>query len=70
MEYPEGIRVTKDREVIVSERGNNRLSLFTHDGNFIRHIGDGVPDGLLEPVGVASDNQNRVYVCDTGAAFR
>ena len=39
----EGVRITPDgKHVLVAEYGNHRLSLFTMEGVFVRHIGAGV----------------------------
>jgi hypothetical protein len=39
-----------DRHVAVTDGGNDRVSVFSVDGAFIRHVGVGV---LVDPVGIA-----------------
>jgi hypothetical protein len=33
-----GIRITADGQVVVSDRGNNRIQVFQKDGTFVREI--------------------------------
>jgi DNA-binding beta-propeller fold protein YncE len=52
-----------DRHVAVAEQDNGRVSVFSIDGQFIRHVGVGV---LREPVGVACSAFDELVVADTG----
>jgi DNA-binding beta-propeller fold protein YncE len=52
-----------DRRVAVVEQGNNRVSVFSIDGEFVRHVGVGV---LKRPQGVAcSAFDDELVVADT-----
>jgi DNA-binding beta-propeller fold protein YncE len=52
-----------DRHVAVAEWGNSRVSVFSIDGEFIRHIGVGVLDS---PQGVACSAFDELVVADGG----
>jgi sugar lactone lactonase YvrE len=52
-----------DRHVAVTDSWNGRVSLFSIDGEFIRHVGVGV---LKQPLGVACSALNELFVADTG----
>jgi tripartite motif-containing protein 2/3/tripartite motif-containing protein 71 len=52
--------------VYVSEGDNQRVSVFTSDGQFVMafgRMGEG-PGEFKEPRGLAVDNSGVVYVCD------
>jgi hypothetical protein len=52
-----------DRHVAVADYGSDRVSVFSIDGEFIRHVGVGV---LKDPVGVACSAFDELVVSDTG----
>jgi DNA-binding beta-propeller fold protein YncE len=52
-----------DRHVAVTEWGNHRVSVFSIDGTFVRHVGVGV---LRDPAGVACSAFDELVVADTG----
>jgi tripartite motif-containing protein 2/3/tripartite motif-containing protein 56 len=52
-----------DRHIAVADMGNGRVSVFSIDGEFIRHIGVGV---LKRPVGVACSAFDELVVADGG----
>ena len=54
--------------VYVAEGGNHRISVFTTDGVFIRHIGhQGSGEGEFNnPYGITVDMLGNLYVSDTG----
>ncbi len=52
-----------DRHVAVADRDNDRVSVFSVDGEFIRHVGVGV---LRGPQGVAVSAFDELVVADTG----
>jgi DNA-binding beta-propeller fold protein YncE len=54
--------MSRDRRVAVVEQGNDRVSVFSIDGEFIRHVGVGV---LKRPVGVACSAFDELVVADT-----
>jgi hypothetical protein len=51
------------RHVAVVDLGNGRVSVFSVDGEFIRHVGVGVLSG---PMGVAASAFDELVVADTG----
>jgi DNA-binding beta-propeller fold protein YncE len=52
-----------DRHLAVADRDNSRVSVFSIDGHFIRHVGVGV---LHRPVGVACSAFDEIIVADAG----
>jgi hypothetical protein len=59
---PAGLCLTSgDRHVAVADHDNHRVSVFTVDGGFVRHVGAGV---LSFPVGVASSSFDELVVAD------
>ena len=49
------------------ELGNNRISIFTIDGEFIKAFGikGSGPVQFKSPFGIGLDKNGTVYVCDT-----
>lgn len=68
---PAGLAVDSDDNIYVTDRGNDRIQIFTSDGTFITAIGSqGGEDGQFNrPEGVGVDpysNTGLVYVAATG----
>jgi DNA-binding beta-propeller fold protein YncE len=64
LHYPCGVCfLSDDRHVAVADWGNHRVSVFSIDGEFIRHIGVGV---LKDPQGVAASAFDELVVADAG----
>ena len=63
---PEGLCVSGDH-VYVTERGNNRVSVFHTSGQFVHSFGEwGSGRGELKyPRGIAIDQDGFVFICDT-----
>lgn len=63
---PWGLCVTKHNEVIIADRRNNRIQVFSSDGTFKFKFGSkGTLNGQFDlPAGVASDINNRIIVVD------
>lgn len=63
---PNSIAVDRDKNIYVSDSGNDRVQVFTPQGEFIRSI-NGSPDGQGDPVfsnprGIAIDANDRLFV--------
>ncbi len=64
LRYPHGLCfMSGDRLVAVASRGCSRVSVFSIDGTFIRHVGVGV---LSHPEGVAASAFDELVVADCG----
>jgi DNA-binding beta-propeller fold protein YncE len=64
LDGPRGLCIIPDdRHIAVAELGNNRVSVFSVDGEFIRHVGVGV---LKRPQGVAASTCDELVVADWG----
>jgi DNA-binding beta-propeller fold protein YncE len=55
--------INDDRHIAVADIRNNRVSVFSVDGQFIRHVGVGV---LNNPRGVACSTVHELVVADSG----
>jgi hypothetical protein len=55
--------VHSDRHIAIADMGNDRVSVFSIDGEFIRHVGVGLLNG---PEGVACSAFDELVVADTG----
>jgi hypothetical protein len=55
--------MSRETRVAVADTDNNRVSVFTIDGAFVRHVGVGV---VKEPVGVACSACDELVITDTG----
>jgi DNA-binding beta-propeller fold protein YncE len=64
LRYPRGLCfMSGDRHVAVTEWGNDRVSVFSIDGEFVRHVG---VDVLANPQGVASSAFDELVIADYG----
>jgi tripartite motif-containing protein 71 len=64
LNHPRGLCfMSGDRHVAVADWGNHRVSVFSVDGEFIRHVGVGV---LHYPQGVAASAFDELVVADYG----
>jgi DNA-binding beta-propeller fold protein YncE len=65
LRWPRGLCFTDaDRRIAVAESWNNRVSVFSVDGDFIRHVGVGV---LNMPLGVAVSTFDELVVADSNS---
>jgi DNA-binding beta-propeller fold protein YncE len=63
LNYPLGLCfVSGGRHIAVTDHYNDRVSVFTTDGDFVRHVGVGV---LCRPHGVACSDYDELVVADT-----
>ena len=65
LDYPYGIAFNSHQEMIVSESGDHRLSIFDIRGQKIRTFGShgDSPDQMIYPAGIATDDTDNIYVC-------
>jgi hypothetical protein len=56
---PHGIWVLSDGRVLVGDRENNRIQIFSPEGRFLTAWGD-----LYRPMDIWSDNEGHIYVSD------
>ncbi len=72
---PWGVAVGQDGQIYIADTWNHRVEVFDSKGAFVRMWGQfeqvqpgttGKPDGFWGPRDIAVDNQNHVYVADTG----
>ncbi|XP_067002397.1 E3 ubiquitin-protein ligase TRIM71 [Anabrus simplex] len=63
---PWGVCCDKDGNIIVADRSNNRIQVFSQDGTFLHRFGSqGTAHGQFDrPAGVASDPLCRIVVAD------
>ena len=63
---PAGIALDDEDKVYVSEQGNNRVSVFTSEGQFVTSFGQRGhgPGEFMYPRGLTVDSNGVVYVCD------
>ena len=64
LSYPYGLAIDKFNNLIVCDSGNNRLQVFTLDGQFVNTI-SGILTELCDPQAVAVSKTGRVYVTDS-----
>ncbi|MCY4526101.1 MAG: NHL repeat-containing protein, partial [Anaerolineaceae bacterium] len=63
---PVGLAISGDGLLAVSEEGNDRVSLFSREGEFRGQLpGDSVAGGLERPGGLRFAGDGRLYVADT-----
>ena len=64
---PRGIAVGPDDRIYVTDTGNNRVQVFTEDGQYISEFGGtGEEQGFLsEPVGITINAAGEVFVADS-----
>ena len=64
LNYPYGIAFNSHQEMIVSEYGGHRLSIFDIRGQKIRTFGSrgDSPDQMISPKGIATDDTDNIYV--------
>ncbi len=64
--FPSGIAIDTNGVIYVSERGHDRISVFTSEGQFISSFGTGGsrPGEFNDPQGLAVNKDGVLYVCD------
>lgn len=61
LRHPSGLCLTSDGLVLVTDSDNNRLSLFTPTGDFVRCVG--ADDGLSWPTDICVAGTGEIVVC-------
>jgi DNA-binding beta-propeller fold protein YncE len=62
--YPEGVAVDLDGNVFVADSGNNRISVFDKNGDYVRTLAVGSCE-LKGPTSVTVDRAGHVFVADS-----
>lgn len=65
--FPEGIAANLDGSIVVSDRNNNRVQIFSNNGDFIKTWGSfGTGDNQFNwTEGVTTDKDSNIYVVDS-----
>ncbi|XP_078581874.1 uncharacterized protein LOC144865180 [Branchiostoma floridae x Branchiostoma japonicum] len=62
-DYPAGLTVSDDGEIFVTDRGNQRIQVFTLQGTFVRQFPTVVPGGQkIDPQDLATDEEGNLWV--------
>ncbi|KAL1462680.1 hypothetical protein WDU94_014497 [Cyamophila willieti] len=63
---PWGVCIDQDNNILIADRSNNRIQIFTKRGVFLRSFGShGSENGQFDrPAGIAVDRTNRIIVAD------
>lgn len=63
---PWGVCIDQDGNILVADRSNNRIQIFSKRGEFLRRFGShGSENGQFDrPAGIAVDRTNRIIVAD------
>jgi sugar lactone lactonase YvrE len=64
----EDLAISSTGVIFVADTGNNRVQIFSNGGVFLKEISSDISGKLDEPVAVAIDPQNELYVLDKGRA--
>ena len=59
LHHPWGVTVNNSNEIFVTDRDNNRILVFTENGQFVRSFGQ---DLVNMPTGISIDNEGRIFV--------
>ena len=62
--FPCGLAIDKFNRLIVCDRGNSRLQLFTPDGKYVSKVAGSVFDHISHLVGCAVSNTGHLFVTD------
>ena len=64
---PQGVAVTQDGRIVVTDFGNHRLQMLTAEGAFIATVGNygSQPLQFFYPIGIAVHRNGQVFVSDT-----
>lgn len=65
---PSGLARMSNGNIVVADRGNNRVQVLSDEGEFLDEFGErGDGDGELQfPIDVSVDSADNIYVCDSG----
>ena len=63
LSYPLGLEVDRFDNLVVCDRDNARLQIFTLDGKFLNTV-EGQHNGLSEPYSIAVSSASQLFVTD------
>jgi len=68
LSQPWGVRVSPNKQIIVSDQSNHRISIFDFAGKCVRVFGKSGtgPGELSSPRDIALDSKSNIFVADTG----
>jgi len=71
MEYPAGLAVTKNDDILVADADNNRILLVNSSLSSARKLALPVDDRIQRPLGLCLDeSRGRIYVGENGGNYR
>ena len=62
---PDGVAITTDNHILVNDRFNHRIQLFTMEGKFLRSFGEKEKQ-FINPAGIAVHSSGLVFIADSG----
>lgn len=64
--FPRGVAVDEQGYIVVADSGNNRIQIFSPEGNFLKSFGGwGSGDGEFKGLeGVAVTSNGNIVICD------
>jgi len=71
MNYPAGLAVTKNDDIIVADRSNNRILSISRSTGCVQELSLSVDGGMRSPMGLCLDeSRGRLYVGECGGQHR
>ena len=64
--HPSDIVIDKNNQVYVLDRGDNKISVFSDNGNHLFSFGESIEHQFGYLADIAVDDEGRIYVCDDG----
>jgi len=71
MKYPTSLAVTKNDDILVADRGNNRILSVNRSTGCVQVLAVSVDDGIQQPLGLCLDeSRGRIYVGERDTKLR